>query len=68
MDCCIAKCDECAFKFQQLYDKLTTVIDKNEIEPVTFKAWQLTDHATLETYVKSEDKFANLVIKNLKKT
>ena len=32
----MAKCDECAHKFQQLYDKLMTVFDKNDIESVTF--------------------------------
>jgi len=46
---------------------LTTVFDENDIESVTFKAWQSSDRTTLETYVKSEDEFANLVIEKLKK-
>ena len=64
MDCCVAKYDKCVSKFQQLYDKLTTVIDENDIESV---AWQSSGHTSLENYVKSEDKFANLVIAKLKK-
>ena len=62
----MAKCDECASKFQQLYDKLMTAFDENDIESVTFKSWQSSYRTTLETYVKSEDEFANLVIEKLK--
>ena len=62
----MAKCDECEPKFQQLYDKLMTAFDENDIESVTFKSWQSSYRTTLETYVKSEDEFANLVIEKLK--
>ena len=67
LDCCMAKCDECAPKFQQLYDKLMTVFDENDIESEIFKSCQSSNRTTLETYVKSEDEFANLVIEKLKK-
>ena len=62
----MAKSDECAPKLQQLYDKLMTAFDENDIESVNFKSWQSSYRTTLKTYVKSKDEFANLVIEKLK--
>ena len=57
LTCCMAKCCECASKLQQLYYKSMKI---------TFKSRQSSDCTTSETYVKSEDEFANLVIEKLK--
>lgn len=46
-------------------DDLTTLLDENLIDNITFKQWVSVDHCTLETYTKPVDEFTDIFCEKL---
>ena len=49
----------------KLRDDITTLLDENLIEIITFKQWISVDRSTLETYTKPVDEFVDMFCEKL---
>ncbi len=47
-------------------DDLTTLLDENLIDNITFKQWVSVDRTTLETYTKPVDEFVDMFCEKLR--
>ena len=58
---------ECAFcpGMSKFRDDLTTLLDENLIDNITFKQWVSVDRSTLETYTKPVDEFVDMFCEKL---
>ncbi len=62
--CFLGECTSCP-GLSKLRDDLTTLLDKNLIDNITFKQWVSVDRSTLETYTKPVDEFVDMFIEKL---
>ena len=62
--CYLGECTSCP-GVSKLRDDLTTLLDENLIDNITFKQWVSVDRSTLETYTKSVDEFVDTFCEKL---
>ena len=62
--CYLGECTACP-GISKLRDGLTTLLDENLIDNLTFKQWVSVDRCTLETYTKPVDEFVDMFCEKL---
>ena len=62
--CYFGECTSCP-GVSRLRDDLTTLLDANLIDNITFKQWVSVDCSTLETYTKPVDEFVDMFCEKL---
>ena len=62
--CYLGECTSCP-GVSKLRDDLTTLLDVNLIDNITFKQWVSVDRSTLETYTKPVDEFVDTFCEKL---
>ena len=62
--CYLGECSSCP-GITKFKNDLTTLLDENLIDDITFKQWISVDRTTLETYTRPVDEFTNMFCEKL---